>query len=111
MRSQRHSVSARRSALKFLVGAALGATFGHGTQEAPAKRKRRDGTEGDRVLLALYDTHLPEAGITWSTVVYRPAQFADGLAIADPTRGTLKVDGANAYGGWDFFSAYNWWVI
>jgi hypothetical protein len=81
--------------------------FGRGTQETPAKRKRCGGTGGDRVLLALYDIHLPEAGITWSTVVYRPRQFTDGLAVADPTLGTLKVNAANAYAGWDFFSAYN----
>jgi hypothetical protein len=81
-------------------------------QEATAERKRkpRGGTGGKRVLLALYDIHLPNAGVDWSTIVYRPRQFANGLAIADPTRGTLKVDGANAYTGWDFFSAYNWSV-
>lgn len=124
------ATSARRGALKFLVGAALGAPFGRGPQEATAKRKRkrhggtgqeataerkrkrkpRGGTGGERVLLVLYDIHLPNAGVDWSTVAYRPRQFANGLAIADPTRSTLKVDGANDYAGWDFFSAYNWSV-
>jgi hypothetical protein len=88
----------------------------------PRKRKRKrrggtggggtggGGTGGGHVLLARYDIHLPNAGVDWSTVVYRPRQFADGLAIPDPTRGTLTVDRANAYAGWDFFSAYNWSV-
>jgi hypothetical protein len=77
----------------------------------PAKRKPRGGTGGDRVLLARYGINLPNAGVDWSKVAYRPRQFANGLAITDPTRGTLKVDGANDYAGWDFFSSYNWWVI
>src|SRR5215212_1324291 len=176
------TTSARRGALKLLVGAALGTSFGHATQEATTERKHKrrggsgdkhatvtpeaastqeatterkrkrhrtrtptatltptrtpdptatptatptrtptatptatptpvptatpgpggGGTGGDRVLLALYDIHLPNAGVDWSTVVYRPRQFTNGLAIADPTRGTLKVDAANAYAGWDF---------
>jgi hypothetical protein len=43
-------------------------------------------------------------------VAYRPRQFANGLVIADPTRGPLRVDNAGTYAGWDFFSAYNWSV-
>src|SRR5215213_10195293 len=189
------TTSARRGALKLLVGAALGTSFGHATQEATTERKHKrrggtgdkhatvtpeaastqeatterkhkrrggtgdkhatvtpeaastqeatterkrkrhrtrtptatptptrtpvptatpgpggGGTGGDRVLLALYDIHLPNAGVDWSTVVYRPRQFTNGLAIADPTRGTLKVDAANAYAGWDFLSTLNWSV-
>jgi hypothetical protein len=104
------ATSTRRVAFKFLAGVALGTLFGHATEETTAKRKRRGGSGGKRVLLALYDIHLPKAGVDWSTVVYRPRQFAAGLAIADPTRGTLKVDDPGDYDGWDHFSAYNWSV-
>ena len=53
---------------------------------------------------------MPNAGVDWSKVVYRPRQFANGLVVPDPTRGPLRVDNAGAYAGWDFFSAYNWSV-
>jgi hypothetical protein len=60
------------------------------------------------VLLARYGINLPNAGVDWSKVAYRPRQFANGLVVPDPTRGPLKIDTAGAYAGWDFFPAYNW---
>src|SRR5215212_5562625 len=54
------ATSARRGALKLLVGAALGVSFGQATQEATTerKRKRRGGT-GDK-----HATVTPEATAT-----------------------------------------------
>jgi hypothetical protein len=84
------------------------------TQAREERRRKRRGTQqatgGGRVLLARYGINLPNAGVDWSKVAYRPRQFANGLVVPDPTRGPLRVDNAGTYAGWDFFPTYNWSV-
>ena len=61
----------------------------------------------DRVLVARYDVRPPSGTPGWSTIVYRPRQFARGLVVDDPLHGRLTVDDPASYLGWDFFSGYN----
>src|SRR5215218_5952454 len=61
------TTSARRGALKLLVGAALGTSFGHATQEATTERKhKRRGGSGDK-----HATVTPEAASTQEATTER----------------------------------------